>query len=65
MLKINATELKTLEAAEMDALTGGGGTQSSIGFCDLCFRTKSEKAEKELADNTPSKSTTTDKVNVL
>lgn len=65
MLKINVTELRILETAEMEAIAGGGGIQTTIGGCDLCVRTKSEKAENELADNTPSKSTTTDKVNVL
>lgn len=65
MLKINVTELRILETAEMEALAGGGGIQTTIGGCDLCFRTKYEKQENESEDNTPSKSTTDEKVNLL
>ena len=64
MIKKNSElELSMLKNAEMDIIKGG--VQSSIGTCDICHWTKSEKAKKELADNTTSNPTPTTKVTLL
>lgn len=55
--KNNVSELSMLKNAEMDIIKGG--SQSSLGTCDICHFTKSEKARKELAANTPSNPTPT------
>ncbi len=62
MLKINALEQEALKKSEMEIITGG--EHSSYGTCDICHFTKSEKANKELADNTPTDPTTPVKENI-
>lgn len=46
--KSNVLEFTMLKDAEMDMITGGVQTQSSVGKCDICHSTRSAKATKEL-----------------